>query len=158
MSSFLRTGLWSFQKVLLWPKICLRKIWIWVWKQSRILRWFRKLPKTKKLYAKKCGKLELALFYITNLQKFLANNFFWVHFSLSISTDSKQRKILHIFDTHMQKKIKTKFEYCLELVECKFARHGITNWKPFFNKTFLRIWFGSFLLVNPIKMWKSLWA
>jgi hypothetical protein len=35
---------------------------------------------TKKLQAKKGAMLGIYLFFTTNLQKFLANNFFWVHF------------------------------------------------------------------------------
>ena len=45
-----------------------------------------------------------------------------------------ERKILKILNTHMPKKNKNNFgvieyiyEYILELVECKFARNGLTN-------------------------------
>ncbi len=48
------------------------------------------------------------------------------------------------------------YEYFLEIVECKFARNGLTNWKTFLTNI-LRILFGIFLLVNPIKLWKSLY-
>jgi hypothetical protein len=44
------------------------------------LRKNAKMSLTKKLQAKKVTKLEFSLFYITNLKKFLANNFFRVHF------------------------------------------------------------------------------
>ncbi len=33
-----------------------------------------------KAKGKKCAKLEFVLGYTSNLQKFLANNFLWVHF------------------------------------------------------------------------------
>jgi hypothetical protein len=49
-----------------------------------------------------------------------------------------QRKILHFLDTHMLKKKQKIFgvmeyiyEYFWEIVECKFARNGLTNWKTF---------------------------
>jgi hypothetical protein len=44
---------------------------------------------TKKLYAKKCTKLEFVLFYSTgtNMHKFLANNFVLVHF---LNANSKE--------------------------------------------------------------------
>ncbi len=56
-----------------------------------------------------------------------------------------QRKILHSFDTHMPKKnIKNwshlvHFWVFLELVECKFARNGLTNWKTFLTDIFKNI-------------------
>ncbi len=31
------------------------------------------------------------------------------------------------------------YEYLLELVECKFARHGLTNWKTFLTNIFENI-------------------
>ncbi len=43
----------------------------------------------KNLKAKKCTKLEFVFFYTTNLQKFLAKNFFCVHFFPIISMDLK---------------------------------------------------------------------
>ncbi len=57
-----------------------------------------------------------------------------------------QRKILRILNTHMPKKQKKNFgvieyiyEYMLELVECKFARKGLTNWKTFLTNVFENI-------------------
>ncbi len=80
---------------------------------------------TKKFQAKKCSKLEFVFFYITNLQMFLANNFFWMHFFPIIYTDLDQREILCILDTHMLKKNKKIFgvfeyiyEHNLEIIEC----------------------------------------
>ncbi len=63
----------------------------------------------------------------------------------------------------MQKKIKKFgvieyiYEYFLELVECKLARNGWSNLKTFFtlilkNNTL----FDNFLLVNRIKLWRTL--
>ncbi len=48
-----------------------------------------KTLQTKKLWTKKCEKSEFLLFYTTNLQKYLANNFYWVDFFPIISTDLK---------------------------------------------------------------------
>ncbi len=57
-----------------------------------------------------------------------------------------QRKILRILNTHMPKKNKKIFgvieyiyEYMLELVEYKFARNGLTNWKTFLTNVFENI-------------------
>ncbi len=47
------------------------------------------------------------------------------------------------------------YEYMLELVECKFARKGPTNWEALPTNV-LRILFG-ILLVNLVKLWKSLY-
>jgi hypothetical protein len=47
----------------------------------------RKIWKQKSYKSNKYARLEFVLFYTTNLQKFLANNFFWVHFFPIISTD-----------------------------------------------------------------------
>ncbi len=44
---------------------------------------------TKGYSQKKCEKSEVLLFYTTNLQKCLANNFFWVDLFSIISTDLK---------------------------------------------------------------------
>ncbi len=52
------------------------------------------------------------------------------------------------------------YEYFLEIVECKFARNGLTNWKTSLAnilKNIIFLLFGIFLLVNPIKLWKSLY-
>ncbi len=78
--------------------------------------------------------MEFVLFYTTNLYKFLANNFFYVHFFQIFSTDLKSAENSAFFDTHLLKKKLKKFgvmeyiyEYFLEIVECKFARNGLTN-------------------------------
>ena len=42
------------------------------------------------------------------------------------------------------------YEYFLEIVECKFARNGLTNRKTFYKH--FSILFSIFLLVNPIKL------
>jgi hypothetical protein len=44
----------------------------------------------------------------------------------------------------MQKKKENKFEYFLELVECQFIRHGVTNKKIFFNIIFLEYYLAAF--------------
>ncbi len=100
---------------------------------------------TKKLQPKKCEKSEVLLFYTTNLQKCLANNFFWVDFFRLFPQIWNQRKILRILNTHMSKKnkffgvIEYIYENMLELVECKFARNGLTNWKTFLTNIFKNI-------------------
>jgi hypothetical protein len=48
-----------------------------------------------------CAKLEFSLFYTANLQMFLASNFFVFQLFPRILN---RQKILHIFDTNMQKK------------------------------------------------------
>jgi hypothetical protein len=60
---------------------------------SRPLRKTQKVA-NKKITSKKCRNLEFALFSITNLLKFSANNFFNVHLFPIISTDLNQRKIV----------------------------------------------------------------
>ncbi len=63
-------------------------------------------------FVKKNAKnFEFILFYTSYMQKFLANNFFWVHFFQLFPQIWNQRKILRIFNTHMQKK-KYKFCWC----------------------------------------------
>jgi hypothetical protein len=52
-----------------------------------LLRKMQKICQQKRYRQKKCAKLEFVLFYTTNLNKFLANNFFCVHFFQIISTD-----------------------------------------------------------------------
>ncbi len=48
------------------------------------------------------------------------------------------------------------YEYFLKVGECKFARNGLTNWKTFLTNILKNIiW--HLLLVNPIKLWKSLY-
>jgi hypothetical protein len=47
------------------------------------------------------NKIGVFLFHTTNLQTFLANNFFWVHFFPIISTDLKSACV---FDIHIQNK------------------------------------------------------
>ncbi len=54
-----------------------------------LLRKMQKNCKQKSYSQKKCVKFEFVLFYTTNLYKFLANNFFQVHFFQIISTDLK---------------------------------------------------------------------
>jgi hypothetical protein len=62
------------------------------------------LKTNKKRYRQKSGaKLEFVFFYTINLQKFLTNNFFNVHFFPIISTNLKSAKNLRIFYTHIQK-------------------------------------------------------
>jgi hypothetical protein len=47
---------------------------------SKLLRKMLKICEQKVTGKKKGAKLGIFLFYTTNLQKFLANNFFWVPF------------------------------------------------------------------------------
>ncbi len=60
-------------------KLFLRKILIWVPNQSRILCWFWNCLENAKI-CWQVQKLEFVLFCTTSLQKFVANNFFWMHF------------------------------------------------------------------------------
>jgi hypothetical protein len=69
-------------------------------KQSRKLQ---KICEQKSYRQNKCPKFEFVLFYTTNLQKFLENNFFFVHFFQLFQPIWNQRKILRIFYIHMQK-------------------------------------------------------
>ncbi len=69
----------------------------------------------------------------------------WIFFQL-FSQIWNQRKILHILNTHMPKKNKKIFgiieyiyDYMLELVKCKFARNGFTNWKTSLTNIFENI-------------------
>ncbi len=56
----------------------------------------------------------------------------WIFFRL-FPQIKNQRKILRILNTHNKKEqknfgvIEYIYEYMLELVECKFARNGLTN-------------------------------
>ncbi len=59
---------------------------------------------TKSYRQKKCAKVEFVLFYTTNLYKFLANNFFYVHFFQIFSTDLKSAENSAFFDTMLKKK------------------------------------------------------
>jgi hypothetical protein len=56
---------------------------------SKLLKKMWKICLQKSYSQKKCEKSEILLFCTTNLQKFLANNFFWVVFFPIISTDLK---------------------------------------------------------------------
>ncbi len=73
--------------------------------------------------------------YTTNLQMFLANKFFWVHFFPIISVDLKSASSLHILNTRMEKKLKKFgvieyiFEYYLTIVECKFCKKWLNQIK-----------------------------
>ncbi len=62
-----------------------------------------------------------------------------------------QRKILRILNTHMPKNNQKNFgvieyiyEYLLELVECKFARNCLANWKTFLTDIFENIFWHLF--------------
>ncbi len=48
------------------------------------------------------------------------------------------------------------YENFLELLECIFARNYLTHWKNFLSIIFKNISWGTFLLKNPIRLWKSL--
>ncbi len=64
---------------------------------SKLLRKMLKIHKQKSYRQEKGEKLGIFLFYTTNLQKFLANNFFWV---LSIiSTNLKKKKHCQMANT-----------------------------------------------------------
>jgi hypothetical protein len=76
-----------------------------------------------------------------------------------------QRKILWILNTHMPKNNKNIFgvieyiyEYMLEIVECKFARNGLTNWKTLLTNVFENIIWHLFAgESHEKKFWKSLY-
>ncbi len=127
------------------------EIWIWVSKQRRILRWFRncweKCEKfaNKKVTAGKSVKNQKFSSSILLTCKSVWQITFsgWIFFRL-FPQIWNQRKILRILNTHMPKKkkfgvIESIYEYMLELVECKFARNGLTNWKKIFSNIFENI-------------------
>jgi hypothetical protein len=70
---------------------------------------FETFEKNVKKQPKKCEKSEVLLFYTTNLQKCLANNFVWVDFFQLFPQIWNQRKILRILNIHMLKKNKIFF-------------------------------------------------
>jgi hypothetical protein len=84
----------KFQKVPIRPKnISLAKF---KYNYSKVAEFYADLTVEKnekklqkKLQVKKCRNLEFALFSITNLLKFSANNFFKLHLFPIISTDLK---------------------------------------------------------------------
>ncbi len=90
LSRFLRVRLQSFKKVLIWPKKIEKGV-----KKRRISRWFRIRWKIcEKMHPKKV----ISKTSLTNLSKseksaffrnVFANNFFFVHFFKTFSTDSK---------------------------------------------------------------------
>ncbi len=127
---------------------------MWVSKQRRILCWFRncweKCEKfaNKKVTAKKnCEKSEVLLFYTTNLQKCLAKNLFlggfffdYFHrFEISDKFCEFWILICHKRTKNFLGVIEYIYEYMLELVECRFARNGLTNWKTFLTNIFENI-------------------
>ncbi len=123
---------------------------MWVSKQLWILRWFGTCwEKCKKLANKKVtGKRSVQNWslYSSILLTFTSfwQKIFSVHFFKLFPQIWNQRKILHFFDTHMLKKKKNfwghgVYEYFLEIVECKFARNGLTNWKKIFTNIFKNI-------------------
>ncbi len=80
----------------------------------------------------KCAKLEFVIFLTTNFQKYLAKNFFWVHFFPNISTDLKsQRKILRIYYIHLSKKNIAPWRMLLRhsLRNLQFAIALLRNWQ-----------------------------
>ena len=87
LSRFLRIWLQSLQKVLIWPKKRYQK--------RRISRWFRiRWKSCKKMHQKKVTS-KTSLTNISKSEKsayfrhIFANNFFWVHFFKTFSTDLK---------------------------------------------------------------------
>ncbi len=105
LSRFLRVWLQSLKKLLIWPKnFFFEKIEKGV-KKRRISRWFRiRWKSCEKMHQKKViGKTSL-----TNMSKseksaffrhVFANNFFWVNFFKTFSTDSKSAWNSAFFDT-----------------------------------------------------------
>ena len=124
LSRFLRIGLQSLKKVLIWPKNFLfTKFEYGYQKYAELYADFETVEKNaknsllKKLQAKKGANLGIFLFYTTNLRKFFANNFFWVHFFQFFPQIWNQREILRILDTHIQKKNLNKFwGHCVQYV------------------------------------------
>ncbi len=107
---------------------------------------------TKKLQPKKVWKFRGSplLLLLTCKSVWQITFYGWI-FSRLFPQIWNQRKILRILNTHMPQKtikifgvIEYIYEYILELVECKFARNGLTNWKTFFNKHFWEYYLASF--------------
>ena len=89
----------GFKKVLIWPKQFFFATIEYGYKNnSDFYADFKTVEEnaknllTKSYKQKKGAKLVFALFYITNLPMFWANNFFWVHFFPITSTDLKLAK------------------------------------------------------------------
>ncbi len=109
LSRFLRIWLQSLQKVLKWPKknFFLTKIKKDI-KKRRISRWFQiRWKNCKKMYQKKVTRKAS----LTNMSKseksayfrhVFANNFFWVHFFQTFSTESKSAWNSAFFDTYIE--------------------------------------------------------
>jgi hypothetical protein len=116
LSHFLQIRLYRFKKVLIWPKnIFFTKFENGYQKSAEVYADFKTVKKnvknslTKKYRQKKGAKLEIFLFYTTNFQKFLANNFFWVHFFSIIYTDLKSAWNSAVFRNPYPKKELQKF-------------------------------------------------
>jgi hypothetical protein len=71
---------------------------------SKLLRKKQKISTKKVKGQKKGAKLGIFLFYTTNLQKFLANNFFLVYIFSIISTDFKSARYSAYFEYSYLKK------------------------------------------------------
>ncbi len=135
-------------------------------KQHRILHCFRNCwKKCEKLANKKCRSKKRLLNRSLSSSVLLTCKCFWqITFSgCSFSYDFHRFEISVKFCAFLIvicQKRKRKFlgSLCtymsfLELVEWKFARNYSSNWKTFLTN---RILLGIFLLVNSIKLWKSL--
>ncbi len=97
----------------------------------------------KKVTAKKSVKNQrFILFYSTNLQKCLANNFFWVDFFQLFSQIWNQRKILRILNTHMPKK--NKKNIWGHWVHMQIRKKWLNQLKNFFYKHFWEYYLESF--------------
>ncbi len=93
---------------------------------------------TKKLQAKSVQNWSLASSILLTCTSFWQITFSRYTFFKLFPRIWNQRKILRFFYTHMLKKKLKNFgvmeyiyEYFLEILECKFARNGLTNWKTF---------------------------
>ena len=120
------------------------QIWIWVSKQLRILRWFGICwEKCKNLANKKVkGKRSVqnwtfyssVLLTCTSFWQITCSRYTFFKFFPGFEISIKFCVFLY---SYVKKEIKIFgvmeyiYEYFLEIVECKFARNGLNNWKTF---------------------------
>ncbi len=153
LSRFLRIWLQSLQKVLILPQnlFFLQKIKKDI-KKRIIPRWFRiRWKSCNKMHQKKVTS-KTSLTNMSESEKsayfrhVFANNFFWVHFFKTFSTDSKSAWNSAFFDTHNEFFDKNFFLLLLALFvhfDCKCAGNGSQKRKIFFLWMCLRILLGN---------------
>ncbi len=87
-----------------------------------------------------------------------ANNFFWMHFFKTFTTDSKSARNSAFFDTHIEFYIKKMLLLALFVnFDCKCAGNGSIKLKIFFLWMCLRILIGNHQRVCITKFLKSLY-